>query len=175
MNPLLPPWSCHCDATTLLPSECLKNLVGELDTSPSYAEAIQQEMLSHTLTLTHVSTEFQLADLLTKPISSSINATIFPQWGLGSFTPSCLQHLFTILTSSGLRGSLRLPLLLAFPCWHSLTQSMCLIHLLLLSGSTSLYLLLSLEVCLLLCLNLLALSACPCAGSRSSRVVRCLA
>ena len=34
MNPLLPPWSCHCDATTLLPSQCLKNLVGELGTSP---------------------------------------------------------------------------------------------------------------------------------------------
>ena len=31
---VLPPWSCHCDATALLPSQCLKNLVGELRTSP---------------------------------------------------------------------------------------------------------------------------------------------
>ena len=32
-----------------------------------YAEAIRQEMLGQTLTLTHVSTDHQLADLLTKP------------------------------------------------------------------------------------------------------------
>ena len=54
----------------------------------TYAEAIRQEMLSNTLTLTNVSTEFQLADPLTKPSSSSINSTIFPQWGLVSFTPN---------------------------------------------------------------------------------------
>ena len=35
-----------------------------------YAEAIRQKMLSNTLTLTHVSTEFQLAGPLTKPTSS---------------------------------------------------------------------------------------------------------
>ena len=54
-----------------------------------YGEAIRQEMLSNNLTLTHVSTEFQLADPLTKPSSSSINSMIFPQWELVSFTPSC--------------------------------------------------------------------------------------
>ena len=54
-----------------------------------YGEAIRQEMLANNLTLTHVSTEFQLADPLTKPTSSSINSMIFPQWGLVSFTPSC--------------------------------------------------------------------------------------
>ena len=54
-----------------------------------YGEAIRQEMLGDTLTLTHVSTDHQLADPLTKPTSSSINSIIFPQWGLVSFTPSC--------------------------------------------------------------------------------------
>ena len=108
-----------------------------------YGEAIRQEMLSNALALAHVSSEFQLADPLTKPTSSSINSIIFPQWGLVRFTPSCWQHLFTPLTPSGLRGSLRLPVLLAFSSWHSLAQLICLIHLLLLSGSTSLYLLLS--------------------------------
>ena len=54
-----------------------------------YGEAIRQEMLGETLTLTHVSTDHQLADPLTKPTSSSINSIIFPQWGLVSFTPSC--------------------------------------------------------------------------------------
>ena len=34
-----------------------------------YAEAIRQEMLSSILTLTHVSTEFQLANPLAKPTS----------------------------------------------------------------------------------------------------------
>ena len=38
-----------------------------------FAEAIRQEMLGETLTLTHVSTDHQLADPLTKPTSSSIN------------------------------------------------------------------------------------------------------
>ena len=58
---------------------------------PFYAEAVRQKMLGHTLTLTHVSTDRQLIDSLTKPTSSSINSIIFPQWGGGlvNFTPSC--------------------------------------------------------------------------------------
>ena len=68
-NPLLPPWRTRYISI--------------------YGEAIRQEMLEDMLTLTHISTEFQLADPLTKPTSSSINSMIFPQWGLVSFTPSC--------------------------------------------------------------------------------------
>ena len=54
-----------------------------------YAEAIRQEMLSKTLTLTYVSTDHQLADPVTKPTSSLVNSIIFLQWGLVSFTPTC--------------------------------------------------------------------------------------
>ena len=53
-----------------------------------YAEAIRQEMLNNTLTLTYVSTDHQLADPLTKPTSAMINSSIFPTWGLVSSTPS---------------------------------------------------------------------------------------
>ena len=52
-----------------------------------YAEAIRQEMQQRTLTLTHVSTEHQLADPLTKPTTALVNSIIFPQWGLVRFCP----------------------------------------------------------------------------------------
>ena len=48
-----------------------------------YAEAVRQEMLGHTLTLTHVSTDHQVADRLTKPTFDPI-----PSMGLISFCPS---------------------------------------------------------------------------------------
>ena len=51
-----------------------------------YAEANRRFLTL--LLLTHISTEIQLADPLTKPTSSSINSIIFPQWRLVSFTPS---------------------------------------------------------------------------------------
>ena len=47
-----------------------------------YGEAARQEILQRTMILTCVSSDRQLADPLTKPTSSLINSTIFPQWGL---------------------------------------------------------------------------------------------
>ena len=52
------------------------------------AEAIiRQEMQHRTLTLTHVSTEHQLADPLTNPTTVLVNSIIFPQWGFVHFCP----------------------------------------------------------------------------------------
>ena len=75
--------SFRCDNTAVLEEPGWRARYISLD-----AEAIKQEMLGQILTLTHVSTDHQLADLLTNPTSSSISSIIFPQWGLVSFTPS---------------------------------------------------------------------------------------
>ena len=47
-----------------------------------YREAARQEISQGTMILTYVSSDRQRADPLTKPTSSLINSTIFPQWGL---------------------------------------------------------------------------------------------
>ena len=54
-----------------------------------YGEAARQEMLQHTMVVTYVSTDKQLADPLTKPTSALVNSNIFPQWGLVGFAPVC--------------------------------------------------------------------------------------
>ena len=54
-----------------------------------YGEAARQEMLQHTMVVTYVSTDKQLADPLTKPTSALVNSNIFPQWGLVGFIPVC--------------------------------------------------------------------------------------
>ena len=50
-----------------------------------YGESVRQEMIQHSLVLTYVATDRQLADPLTKPTSAQVNQTIYPQWGLVRF------------------------------------------------------------------------------------------
>ena len=50
-----------------------------------YGETIRQEVERQSAILTYVSTEKELADPLTKPTTSSINARLYPLWGLVPF------------------------------------------------------------------------------------------
>ena len=47
-----------------------------------YGEALRQELLERTAVLTFVSTEVQLADPLTKPVTAKIGETLLPLWGM---------------------------------------------------------------------------------------------
>ena len=47
-----------------------------------YGETIRQEIKLENATLTYVDTNHQLADVLTKPTSATVNDRIYPLWGL---------------------------------------------------------------------------------------------
>ena len=47
-----------------------------------YGEAIRQEIKEETAILTYVNTDDQLADVLTKPTSTTMNERIYPLWGV---------------------------------------------------------------------------------------------
>ena len=47
-----------------------------------YGETIRQEVKLENAILTHVDTNHQLADVLTKPTSAAVNDRIYPLWGL---------------------------------------------------------------------------------------------